>query len=346
MTNQPNKKRKNILLYITISFLSIIIAIVGIFAALISIGKNNLLGTGGASIIVPESIVEIEENDGKIVIYNGKQYRYNDNITNILLIGVDREKIPDNQNYGANGQADLLVLLSLDTSNGKINAIPISRDTMTDVNQYSESGQFIGVSKEQICLSYSYGDGKEKSCKNTVTSVSRYLYGMPINSYIAFDLKAIEILNDSMGGVNIVPNRDFTLYGKQFKKGQAANLKGEYAIGYIRGRDDSLDANNERMNRQKKYMQAFFKTALEKTKKDITVPIKMYNKISNYKVSNIDVADISFLTQCVLKNGIGDIHFNSISGKNIQGEKFIEFHSEPASLYDTVINTFYIQSEK
>lgn len=342
--NISKNRRKKILLWIAFSIVSVILIIGIIFTILVEVGKKSLLNNEDASIVVPESITDYERDDGKIISYNGQSYKLNENITSILLIGVDKEKINSkpSEKFGANGQADLLLLLALDTSNGNLKAIPISRDTVVDVNQYSVSGNFIGVQKEQICLSYSYGDGREKSCENTVTSVSRLFYGMPINSYVAIDVEGIKVLNDALGGVNITVTEDTNLYGLKIKKGESATLKGEYALGYIRSRDEnSIESNNERMARQKNYMKSFFKTAIQKTKKDITTPIKLYNKISDYKVSDITIADVSFLTKCVLLRGKTDLEFTSIKGKNTMGEKYVEFYPDQTSLYDVVVNTFY-----
>lgn len=348
MTNQPsnNPKKHNIkkiLLIVLIVFLSLSILITCTLSLLIYLGKKNMLNSQNASITAPESIAEVVGDDGRNIIYNGQKYKFNENITSILLIGVDKERFENNatDTYGENGQADVLMLLCIDTSNGKTTAIPISRDTMAEVNQYSVNGQYLGIAKEQICLSYSYGDGREKSCENTVTSVSRMFYGMPINSYIAIDLKAIKILNDSIGGVSVTVEEDIDLYGKKLKKGDTVNLKGEYALGYIRSRDDSLMANSNRMQRQKNYMQSFYKTVLAKTKQDISTPIKLYNKIFDYKISNLNIADISYLTQCTIKNGINQLNFTSISGKNVFGEKYVEYYADSQALYDIVVNTFY-----
>lgn len=348
MINQPNdisaKKRISIiLLWVIIGLLVLIIAISGTLMALVLIGKNNLLDNSNASIITPESMVETEGNDGKTIYYKGQKYIFNENITSLLFMGIDKENLSDtSETFGANGQADVLVLIALDTSNGKMKAIPISRDTMVDVNQYSISGQYIGISKEQICLSYSYGDGGKLSCENTVTSVSRLLYGMPINSYVALDLKGIKILNDSIGGVTVTVDKDIDLFDKHLKKGDTVTLKGEYALKYIRGRDQvSLEANNDRMSRQKNYIRAFYKSTIKMTKKDITTPVKMYNRISKYKFSDLSVADISYLTQCVLLNRSTDMTFASISGKNVAGEKYVEFYPDYEALYELVIDTFY-----
>ncbi len=347
MSKKQSRAKKFILITVSI-LLALILILLLTFVILSSIGKKKLLNNSSANILIPSDYAEIEDGDGKTVLYNGQKYVFNENITSVLLIGVDKEQIKESEYYGENGQADLLVLMALDTSTGKLKAIPISRDTMVDINLYSKSGQYLGVSNEQICLSYAYGDGKEKSCENTIKSVSRLLYGMPINSYLAFDINSIKVLNDTIGGVTLTVDKDIQLYDKFISKGQSVTLKGEYALRYIRGRDKtSIEANNERMSRQKNYMSAFFKTTMQMTKKDITTPIKLYNKISKSSVSNLTVADISYLTQCVLLNSSNtSLNYASIKGSTVKGEKYAEFHHNKEALHKLVIDTFYLPVEE
>lgn len=119
--------------------------------------------------------------------------------------GVDKEAFEEGGTVGDGkaGQADALFLLVLDTKTGKSRLIAISRDTMTDVNVYSTLEILSEREKLQLCLAYTYGDGKEKSCENTVRAVSRLFYGMPVAAYAALDLDAIAVLTDAVGGVEV-----------------------------------------------------------------------------------------------------------------------------------------------
>lgn len=343
---QNNQKKLNVLLFRIITvILSIFLVLVITILILFGVGKNKLLNNSSTNIIAPESLIESQDETGKIISYKGQKYEFNEKITNILLIGVDRENLPQTsiQTHGTNGQADVLLLMSLDTSNGNLKAIPISRDSMVDINIFSNSGQYLGVENKQICLAYAYGDGRETSCENTVESVSRLLYGMPINSYLAIDINSIKRLNDAIGGVKVTISEDITLYDKILKKGETVTLKGEYALRYIRGRDAiDIEANNNRMLRQKNYMKAFFNQALQMTKKDLTTPVKLYNITSEYKVTNLTIADITYLTKCVLLNKASDpLNYLSISGKTVMGEKYVEFYPDQEKLYQLIIETFY-----
>lgn len=342
----PIKKKgklKKILLWVLIILLILILAGVITVFALIQKGKNSLLNIESMNINPGSTISEVEvDDDGKTVEYQGKKYTYNEDMTAILCIGVDTDKFSDAADIkGQNGQADALFLYAMDTKTGKSTIIPVSRDTMVDVDVYSGDGNYISSSKKQLCLAYAYGDGKHTSCENTIRSVSRLFYGLPINSYVAIDLKAIEVLSTKVGGVTVVPDEDFSYNGYSFYKGKKTNLKGIDARMFVQGRDQSkLDSNLNRMARQKQFISAFFSKAIAKTKEKITFPVDIYNSTNEYIITDLDIAEISFLASCAIKNNIG-LQYKSIKGTMKKGEKYAEYYADDESVYNAILEVFY-----
>lgn len=273
------KTWKKVLLSIGCTLLGLIILTVGTVAYLIYQGGNELFNTD-IHVTAPHGI-ETEEN-GKYVVYNGETYQFNEKVTNVLCIGVDKRNLDENNNSkvkASGGQADVLMLVSIDTSNGKITLFNISRDSMVDVTMYSAGGAYAGTEKQQICLSYSYGDGKESSCENTVNSVQRLFYNIPINTYFSLNLDGISALNDSVGGVDVVSPETIG----EFVEGESYHLVGQQAESFVRTRDTSkTDSNNMRMQRQKVYIQSFMNTVLQQTKEDLTTPIDLFNASAPY----------------------------------------------------------------
>ena len=179
--HRHHKKKMSIPAKIGISALAIILAVilafVGTFAFLESRGKNELKN-------VPD-----QTNYQETIEYNGNKYVYNSDVIAIAFMGVDKRDLGlDNGSVGTGGQSDADILLTINTKTGKAKAIAIPRDTMVDVDLYSESGIFLRSEKMQLCLSYAYGDGKAKSAENTANSISRILYDVPITKYFALDL--------------------------------------------------------------------------------------------------------------------------------------------------------------
>ena len=195
------KRWKKVLLSVICTLLGLIVVFVGTVALMYYNGGNELTKTDYV-ISAPQN-VEVQ-NNGQFVVYNGVTYKYNDNMTSILLMGIDQRELEGEKTIGQAGQADVNILLAIDTDTGKMTMINISRDIMTEVTEYSAGGAYVGMETMQLCLAYSFGDGKETSCNNQVSTVKRIFYNIPINSYFSLDLDGIAAINDSVGGVDVV----------------------------------------------------------------------------------------------------------------------------------------------
>lgn len=341
----PYRKRRGPLLAVLILFgllVVLLISAVGAYAYLNKKGEAELKRNKSGEIIsVPEGAEQ--ENNGQTVIYNGKTYAYNENNINILFMGIDKN-IQDTgeDNIGENGQADALIMAVLDSETGHLSLINISRDAMVDVNRYNVSGQYLGTENMQLCLAYSYGDGKEKSCENTMESVSRLLYGMPVNAYVAIDYSAIAKLNDAVGGITVNVLEDLSAADPALKKGETVTLRGEQAQTYVRSRNtDILDSNNMRMERQRQYISAFVSAAINGTKDNVTLPVTLYNSVSDYMVTNISVSEVTYLASLILKNGASGGEMLTVPGNVVQGEIYAEFTPDEEELYKMILNVFY-----
>ncbi len=347
---KPKRKAWRVLRTVILVLGCIAIIIGAAYLILFQVGKAQMHNNTG--IVNPPpigesdaAVAEDEDDGGRTIKYNGATYQLNENIVTILCMGIDNENIiEDSGVVGENGQADALFLQTMDVKTGKTVLIGIPRDSMVDVDVYSTDGNFIRTDNKQICLAYAYGDGKKTSCDNVIKSVSRLLYGMPIEYYCAMDLKPIGILNDAVGGVTVTALETIDLLGGLVvKKGEVITLKGNEANYYVRYRDNSvLDSNIARMKRQQQYLTAFSKSALSMTKKDITTPVKLLNKVSKYVTTNLDASKITYLTTTVLTNNYnGEFDFRVVQGKVVKGEKYAEFDTDGKALYELILDVFY-----
>ena len=294
-----------------------------------------------ASITAPEEASS--EDDGKTIVYNGAKYKYNEDNINILFMGVDRDMQDTGEKViGENGQADVLIWAALDSKTGHLSLINISRDAMVDVNKYNVEDKYLGTDKMQLCLAYSYGDGKEKSCENTLQSVSRLMYGMPVNAYVAIDYSAIAPLNDAIGGVTVNVLEDLTQSDSALKAGETVTLHGEQAQTYVRSRNtEVLDSNNQRMERQMQYIDAFLQQAISQTKKNLTLPVTLYNDVSDYMVTNISASEVTHLATLMIQNGVSGGDILTVPGEVTQGDVYAEFNPDDKELYKLILSVFY-----
>ena len=293
----------------------------------------------------PDDVEEIED-DGKTITYKGEKYRWNDNISTILFLGSDRtvEQQQERESViGINGQADTILLGIIDNTNKKISFININRDTMTNVSQYTPDGDYAGDKQMQICLAYSYGKDNEESCEMMASTVSNFLYGIPIDSYARISYDAVPMLNDSVGGVTVKVIEDMTEFNPAFVKGETVTLVGKQALQYIRERNlYMLESNELRVARQKQYFYAFMHRTIDATRADLTLPIGLYNNAKPYMTTSITPSQVTYLTSNVLEYGVSDDAIHSVTGNAIDGANgLVEYHADDVKLYELILNTFY-----
>ena len=87
--------------------------------------------------------------------YAGRTWSYRRrDLTNLLLIGVDWAdgEAAASERYA--GQADFLLLLTIDRGNRTVSALQLDRDTIADVRILGPFGDFTGIRATQICLSH------------------------------------------------------------------------------------------------------------------------------------------------------------------------------------------------
>lgn len=330
----------------------LLLALIALITLLIlnKIGQKELTSTSGMDMTAPSiQSVEVQLSDnGKTVTYNGQKYRYNNDMATILCIGVDKDNIQEeynaNQSLSEVGQSDALYLVALDTDNGNTTVFSIPRDTIADINIYDQNGKFLQTDKRQICQAYAYGDGKESSCKNTVTAVSRLFSGLPIQTYFAIDLSAIAPINDTIGGVTVtmIDNSFYDINFVHHFKGETLTLYGDNARKYVQQRDvNYLESTTDRVERQVNYLNAFSSKALAMTKKDITTPVSLYNVVSSNSVTNLNASKITALATCLIDNGVENLDFKTIPGTLTSDGTYARYIIDEQKLYEMILETYY-----
>ena len=333
----------------------LILAIIAVVLFLIfsRIGLKQATNYDGAVLTAPtiESVDVKLENEGKTVYYNNKEYKLNTDIANILCIGVDKHNINETYEYDGyeylenNGQADAIYMVALNTETGKTTVISVPRDTMADVAVYDKNGKYQKTDYLQICQSYAFGDGKQSSCENTKSSVSRLFYQLPIQTYFAMDLSAIAPINDTVGGVTLsmIDNSFYDVNLVQHFKGETLTLYGDNARKYVQHRDvNYLESTTNRLARQIHYLQAFTSKTLSMTKKDITTPVTLYNVVSSNSISNIDVYRISAFARCLIENGVSSLDFKTLPGKLTSDGKYAQYIVDEQAFYELFLETYYV----
>lgn len=281
---------------------------------------------------------DVESPGSGTVRYNGQLYRYNDEITTILLMGVDKhEKDVTTGEFGAPNQSDVNVLAALDPRNGKITLISISRDTMCELDVLDGSGAHVGTANAQLALAYTYGDGGHESCKLQAAAVSRLFYGLEVPAYASIYMNGITGLVDAVGGVTVTPATSFG----PFTAGQEVRLTGSLTERYIRYRESTTEGNNERMQRENQVLTALMRQMLVQVKQDPTSVMDLYNQVKGNVTTNVNTSMLIYLARQAAKMQF-DGEIRNVAGESVLGsQQHAEYQVDEQALYELILDVFY-----
>lgn len=289
-----------------------------------------------------------DSNAVPTINYNGHTYAYNENLEVLLIMGVDDREVFD---YSADGGSrndalvDLILVAVFNKETKTYNLLQINRDTMVDMMAYDYFGTYRGLTKGQIALSHTYRSGLEDSCEDTRFAVSRFLYDVEISNYFCLTMDAIPIVNDSVGGVTVTIEDDFSSVDPTLVMGETVTLQGSQAETYVRSRRNMTNdqSNLNRMARQRTYMTALLPVLGQKTASSNSFALDLFDKLSPYMVTDCTVDQLTnYISQF---SGYTLENIVTPDGKAIDGEQFKEFYVNESSLREIVIDLFYEQQD-
>ena len=297
---------------------------------------------GAGTVSVP---ISGESRAAKYVTVGGEEYRLDPDISTLLLIGTDDMEQEQHEGHRSQAMADYLALAILNSRKKSCTILQIDRNTMAEVPVLGSNGKFIGTTTHQICYAHSYGEGVKQGCENTVNAVSQLLCGVPIDNYLSLTMGAIPILNDTVGGVTVTIEDDFTGIDGTLVQGETVHLMGEHAYNFVheRMRMPGDDSNTSRMRRQSVYVTSLAGAIREKIEADDGFALTLFSAVADYLVTDCAIDELSKLS--------GDLDaytlegFMSIEGENVKKE-LIEFYPDEEKLQELVVELFCVPVEE
>lgn len=274
------------------------------------------------------------------ITYEGRQYAYNDHLSNFLFMGVDTAGETKSTNTHA-GQADAIFLVSWDRVLHDMTVIAIPRDTMTEIEVFSTSGQSLGMTEDHINLAYAYGDGRTKSCTLMKEAVSNLFYGLPIQGYCSVDLEGIAAITAAVGGVTVtIPDDSLSDVNDSWVSGAQVTLDETNAEQFVRYRDTGQSQSAMgRLDRQIIYIKAWGEKAGSLSRSDSSAATDIYEKLEAHMITNIGNDQFVKIMENADENS--NVDFWTIPGTSTEGELFDEFYADDQALYGKIIETFY-----
>ena len=319
-------------------------------AAGISVHKINELDEA------PEKKQAKKYQEDVTITYNGKKYRYNDNLINILVMGIDDYGLKGDKDTDANPyQADTIVLGTVDAVKKTVSFMSIPRDTVASIKVLDLNDEVATVKKGPIAIQHSFGTQGERTNEAVVDAVSNLLYSIPINRYVSVDITAIPDINDSLGGITVDIPEDLTKWNPKMKAGTKDYLLlNKDAVIFVARRDTGIDDSAMgRMKRQVMYLKELFPAVKAKTAENITYPIALYNSEADKVKTNLTIDEMTYLAKLLLDLELSDKDIVSVPGemKRIEPGEIEDYEYEMGYIVDEdalkqlIVDRFYTPAE-
>lgn len=292
------------------------------------------------STVLSPAVPEQQETVRKTITRNGVDYFPRQDITVMLVMGIDQYgPIQASQAHQNPGSADMVALLIFDEVNQTCDALCLNRDTMLEMPVLGIGGREAGTYFGQLALAHTYGTGMEDSCENVRKTVSNLLYGITVDYYVAMNMDAIGILNDAVGGVTVMVEDDFSAIDPSIDTGEVT-LRGEQALNFVRTRKDvGNQLNISRMERQKQYIEGFVKAFRDSLQGEESFILETYETVSPYVLSDCSVNTLSNMLSRYSEFTIGRIV--TPEGENVLGRTYYEFYLDEEKLDPLILELFY-----
>ncbi|MBQ9941950.1 MAG: LCP family protein [Christensenellaceae bacterium] len=208
----------------------------------------------------PTSAFGKNPGSGGIVSLDEGDHQQTEGVVNILLLGIDSNEEREAKNKGY--RSDTIILLSLDMNNNKMNMISIPRDTRVEMNKLDrKTGEVTERTTNKINAAYAFGGGpKYYGAQNAVDCVEDFLscdgmFDIHIDYYASIDLEGLPKLASSLGGVEVVLDRDLKGIGKE---GETVTIDESNIDDYLRNRKTG-GGDDGRAERQQDFIIAMVK---------------------------------------------------------------------------------------
>lgn len=322
MKNRKNRKTQKLFAAVGVGALLLVLTVSGCKR------KNE-----NTEISVPEESQAIQT----IVEWKGKSYTYNTDLINILFLGIDKsEPVRDDNIPGEAGQSDCIMILSLDQQTKEARILQLNRNTMTELDIYDFSGNYLRSVEGQLALQFAYDIGGKSSCWAVKKTVQELLYGLEIDGWFAMDVAGIPEINDALGGVDVTMKEDYSAIDPSFTKDSTVHLTGKLAQKFVQYRDtETFNSVEDRMHRQVDYITAMIGSM------HLSGAEKLYDVISpyldTYVITDLNAEQLnSLVTYQYLTDEV-----QYLPGEMVQGEVYEEYYIDEEQLQDLLIQIFY-----
>lgn len=245
------------------------------------------------------------------VTYNGAAYMPNENVINILLLGIDWDATRKDMGW----RSDMNMLCTVDFARNKISLTSIPRDTRTKVYSVNQNnGKIKSSGLDKINAAYSYGGGPDKyGAENAMRCIGEFLsvngkYDVPVDYYISIDLQGIPKFASALGGIKVKLDVNFPGLGK---KGETITLNEENSRAYLENRKE-VGGEMVRISHEQQYLMAVAQKIKEKGA--VSSAPALYANLMKFMHTNLSLEQILALSKVLDNGSMDDITLQTLTG--------------------------------
>ena len=240
-----------------------------------------------------ESTAEISSENSKYTINNG--------VFNVYISGIDTSG-----NISNVSRSDANILATVNTNTHEVLLTSIPRDYYVTLHSKG--------ARDKLTHSGIYG------INETVATVEDLL-DVDINYYVRVNFTTVIKLVDTLGGIEVYSDYDFSTQGYHFNKGYNY-LNGSQALAFSRERHSFASGDNQRVKNQQAVIEAIMKKVLNSTTL-LTRYTDILNTLEGSFQTNIEQSEISNLVKGQLSNmSSWKIRNNSLTGTGSYGPTY------------------------
>jgi anionic cell wall polymer biosynthesis LytR-Cps2A-Psr (LCP) family protein len=314
-------------------------------ASLVALAPVQPVVSANAAQAVPSGATPTASDASKIV-YNGTTYVKNENIVNLLFLGIDSnaERKKDALGY----RSDMVMVCAVDIAQKKATLISIPRDTKTTMYKVDADGHVTDTVQNKINASFSFG-GRDFDTRaaNTMACVQMFLerrcelekpldfqLDIPVYLYAGIDMDGITEVASSVGGVEVILTEDIPKVGD---KGDTVTLKKQNAVEFLTNRHDT-NGDTHRAARQQQFMLALAKKI--KGMGPVNIIISLYDDLQKYVHTNLTTDQMIDFAKVLTKVNIDSIDIKMVPGKGSTSGTYYMIHDEDATL-QMLLDVYY-----
>ncbi len=244
--NKKKRKKRKRALTVLISLLLIFTILTGTTAVLMNVYLSKMNFGDSVGEVHPEldaeedlSFDNADANADILANLDDNVMWYDDDIYNILLVGVDYGDRQNGQYNNYLTRSDAMILVTINTKNSMISMVSLSRAAYVAIE---------GHGNKRLNAAHAYG-----GAKLLVETIEKN-YKIRIDRYVTVNFDGFQTIVDSLGGVSVSlsSTEARVILGKS--QGGTYLLDGEKAMSFARLR--SIDTDRDRTGRQRKILNA------------------------------------------------------------------------------------------